>query len=33
MSLNFYKNETEKTCKEKGWDRAEIDTVWLLLSE
>ena len=22
MSLNFYKNETEKVCKSKGWDRA-----------
>ena len=32
-SLNYYKAETEKVCKMKGWDRAEINTVWLLLSE
>lgn len=32
-SLNYYKAETEKICKSKGWDRAEINTVWLLLSE
>ena len=33
MSLNYYKVETEKVCKSKGWDRAAIDTVWLLLTE
>ena len=33
MNLNYYKNETEKVCKSKGWDRAGIDTVWLLLTE
>jgi NTP pyrophosphatase (non-canonical NTP hydrolase) len=33
MSLNYYKAETERVCKSKGWDRAPIDTVWLLLSE
>ena len=33
MSLNYYKTETERVCKSKGWDRAPIDTVWLLLSE
>ena len=33
MGLNFYKCETEKICKEKGWDRAGVDTVWLLLTE
>lgn len=33
MSLNFYKQETEKVCKSKGWDRAAVDTVWLLLTE
>lgn len=32
-SLNYYKEETEKICKIKGWDRADINTVWLLLSE
>ena len=33
MSLNFYKTETERVCKSKGWDRAGVDTVWLLLTE
>jgi len=33
MTLNFYKNETEKICKQRGWDKANIDTVWLLLTE
>ena len=33
MSINYYKTETEKVCKSKGWDRAAIDTVWLLLTE
>ena len=33
MSLNYYKIETEKVCKSNGWDRAAIDTVWLLLTE
>jgi len=33
MSLNYYKDETEKVCKMKGWDRAAVDTVWLLLTE
>jgi len=32
-SLNFYKEYTEKVCKSKGWDRAAVDTVWLLLTE
>ena len=33
MSLNKYKCETEKVGRSKGWDRAPIDTVWLLLTE
>jgi NTP pyrophosphatase (non-canonical NTP hydrolase) len=33
MSLNDYKTETERVCRIKGWDRAPIDTVWLLLTE
>ena len=33
MSLNYYRDETKKVCKSKGWDRAPVDTVWLLLSE
>lgn len=33
MSLNTYKDETERVCKAKGWDKVNIDSVWLLLSE
>ena len=33
MNLNYYKSETEKVCRSKGWDRAAIDTVRLLLTE
>ena len=33
MSLNNYKIETERICKQKGWTNAAIDTVWLLLTE
>ena len=32
-TLNYYRDQTNKICKIKGWDKAEIDTVWLLLSE
>ena len=32
-TLNYYKDETERVCKSKGWDRANVDTVWLLLTE
>jgi len=32
-SLNFYKDETKKVCRAKGWDKVNIDTVWLLLTE
>lgn len=33
MSLNIYKQETEKVCRDKGWDKVPVDTVWLLLTE
>ena len=33
MSLNFYKDETEKVCKSKGWDRAAVDTVCFFLQK
>lgn len=33
MGLNYYKTETERVCKQKGWDSVSIDTVWLLLTE
>jgi len=32
-SLNYYRDETRNVCKLHGWDKANIDTVWLLLSE
>lgn len=32
-SLNYYKEETKEVCKAKGWDKVNIDTVWLLLTE
>lgn len=31
--LNEYKKETAALCRAKGWDKAEISTVWLLLTE
>lgn len=33
MSLNAYKQETERVCRDKGWDKVPVDTVWLLLTE
>lgn len=33
MGLNYYKTETERVCRQKGWDGVSIDTVWLLLTE
>ena len=32
-SLNYYKEETKEVCKAKGWDKVNIDKVWLLLTE
>ena len=31
--LNAYKDMTAKMCKYKGWDRANIEQVWLYLTE
>ena len=31
--LNQYKRETQALCRAKGWDKAEINSVWLLLTE
>jgi NTP pyrophosphatase (non-canonical NTP hydrolase) len=31
--LNHYKRETQELCRVKGWDKADISTVWLLLTE
>ena len=33
MNLNEYRDETRIMCILKGWDRANINTVWLLLTE
>ena len=32
-SLNIYKNYTNHICKAKGWDKANVNTVWLLFTE
>lgn len=31
--MNTYKDETFLMCKNKGWDKAPISTVWLLFTE
>ena len=33
MSLNEFKYETKLMCLEKGWDRVNVNTVWLLFTE
>ena len=33
MSLNNYRDNTMLMCKQKGWDKANIPTVWLLFTE
>lgn len=33
MNLNLYRDETRLMCIHKGWDRANVNTVWLLLTE
>ena len=33
MSLNDYKESTMLMCKQKGWDKVNIPTVWLLFTE
>jgi len=33
MNLNEYRDATMIMCITKGWDRANINTVWLLLTE
>jgi NTP pyrophosphatase (non-canonical NTP hydrolase) len=32
-SLNYYKIETKVVCERKGWNKAPINTVWLLFTE
>lgn len=31
--MNKFKDMTGALCREKGWDRVPVDTVWLLLTE
>ncbi len=31
--MNQYRNETFELCRTKGWDKAPVSTVWLLLTE
>jgi len=31
--LNLYKKSTHDMCERKGWNRAPVATVWLLLTE
>ena len=33
MPLNDFKNETRVMCINKGWDRVNVNTVWLLFTE
>lgn len=31
--MNAFRDETMQMCRTKGWDRASINSVWLLLTE
>jgi NTP pyrophosphatase (non-canonical NTP hydrolase) len=31
--MNKYKEETAELCKSKGWDKAPVSIVWMLLNE
>jgi len=31
--MNKYKDETAELCKSKGWDKAPVSIVWMLLNE
>jgi len=33
MYLNRYRDTTKMICHQKGWDKAHVSTVWLLLTE
>ena len=33
MHLNTYRDLTRQMCASKGWDKAPVNTVWLLLTE
>jgi len=31
--MNKYRDETANMCKQKGWDKAPVSIVWMLLNE
>ena len=31
--MNKYRDETATMCKQKGWDKAHVSVVWMLLNE
>ena len=31
--MNKFKDETAALCKQKGWDKAPVSIVWMLLNE
>lgn len=31
--MNRYRDETAELCKQKGWDKAPVSIVWMLLNE
>jgi NTP pyrophosphatase (non-canonical NTP hydrolase) len=31
--MNRYRDETATMCKQKGWDKAHVSVVWMLLNE
>ena len=33
MDLNYYKEETMKVCRLKGWDRVNVTNLWMFLVE
>ena len=33
MCLNEYKDITKMICKNKGWDKVPVSTIWLLFTE
>lgn len=33
MTLNLYRDTTQYMCMSKGWNKAPINTVWLLFTE
>lgn len=33
MELNSFRDLTKELCRQKGWDRTNVNTVWLLFTE